>query len=133
MRAGGVEYLVAIYHDFDEEAILKKWKATAFKKPAYNSHSHLESLVLSGDWVEGLVRFLKHWRSCIGDEVLKELYQEPGPASDHTDRVLRVTGRLPSWSRLLTRRTFQILTWRRRRRWLWQGGMPEMWKSCRRT
>lgn len=102
--AGGLDYLKAIYTAFNAEEIARKWHSTPFVKKAYNTQTSLGALVLTDSWVDGLLRVLQHWKCMLGREVWRELYTQPGPSAEHTERVLKITGHLPPFVSLLTRR-----------------------------
>ena len=102
--AGGIPFLTEIFEDFDEQMIRDKWRGVNFTKKAYNTQQSLQALVLTENWIDGLIRFLKHWRRMVGAEVWQEFYTSPGPSPEHTASVLKTTARIPPFASLLTRR-----------------------------
>ena len=106
LLAGGIEVLTAAYDDFQEEQLLCRWLPLKFKKHGYSVNRALGNLVPCQRSIVGLVRFLKHWRSVIGNEVLDEIMENPN--MERTDTALDTTGRLPFWPRLATRRLLSL-------------------------
>lgn len=102
--AGGMPFLMSIFEDFDENMIRDKWRGVNFTKKAYNTQQSLQALVLTENWIDGLIRFLKHWRLIAGAETWQEFYTAPGPNPEHTASVLKTTARIPPFASLLTRR-----------------------------
>jgi len=102
--AGGVSFLNQAFESFDPGYLLAMWRSAHFAKKAYDTEESLRLLVLSGEWLDGFVRFLHRWKAYIGGEVLLELYAHPGPSPRRTYDILRVTGGLSKMALLAMHR-----------------------------
>ena len=99
---GGLAALVEMYDNFDEQRYRVLWLSTTWTGKAYESNKALARLVPESRWPIGAVRFLKRFRTVVGQEVLDELADDPTPQK--TELILGTTAQLPTFVNLIVRR-----------------------------